>query len=157
MSKKKLIYILITSVVLVLVLVLFILLKFDNTTDKVVNENKTKIVMLVDNDCINNNVKATLSIENNNGFDINLLNVGCDNSNIHLDINNEGAFVIKKDDIFNYDFTITFNQEIENGDYLSVLKNSKILLSFNASAANQNDVVTIVEPVIIKRNSTEWR
>ena len=111
--------------------------------------------MLVDNDCINNNVKATLSIENNNGFDINLLNVGCDNSNIHLDINNEGAFVIKKDDIFNYDFTITFNQEIENGDYLSVLKNSKILLSFNASAANQNDVVTIVEPVIIKRNSTE--
>ncbi len=145
---KKNITILLIIIIIAITVSVFALSKFDNTTDNVVSEDKTKVVILIDESYINNSVKAKLVIENHNGFDINMFCVYCSDDNIHFDIKNESAFTIENDETFNYDFTITFNEKIDSEDYLSLLENKNILISFNANAANQNDNITQIQPEI---------
>lgn len=133
-------------VVIVVILSAFLLL--DNTTENVVSEENTQVTILVDEYSENNSVNAQLIIENHNGFDINMLDVYCSNNNAYLDIENESASLIEDGETFSCDFTITFNDGNDSEDYLSLIEEENILVSFNASAANQNDDVTQIKPEI---------
>ena len=139
-------------VIIITTVVGCVFLKFDNTTDKVVSEDKTKVVILVDESYVNNVVKAKLVIENHNGFDINMFSIYCLDDNINFDISNEGAFTIENDDIFNYDFIITFDEKMDGEDYLSFLENKNIMISFNANNANQNSNVTQIKAEVKSLN-----
>lgn len=147
-NHKKIILLVITIVAVVSAITVFALSKFDNTTDNVVSEDKTKAVILIDESYTKNSVKAKLVIENHNGFAINMFGIYCPDDTIHFDIKNESAFTIENEDTFNYDFTITFNEGIDSKDYLSLLENKDIFISFNANASNQNDNITQIQPVI---------
>lgn len=116
---KKMIAIL-SVITIVVAVTVYGLSKFDNTTDNVVSESKTKSMIIVDENFINtkkHSMKARLVVENHNGFDINMFDVICMKSDVHFDIGSEGAYQIKDNTTYNLEFLVEFNDKIQSKDY----------------------------------------
>lgn len=151
---KKNIAISLFVIVIAAIAIICSLLMFDNATDDVVSKDKTKVLLLIDENYKGNTINAKISIDNQNDFDINMFGVYCTDNSIHFDIPTESAFTIDKNSEFSYEFTITFDKKINSDDFLSLLKSKDISVNFNANSANQNDIVTSIQPELERWTKT---
>ena len=124
---------------------------FDNTSDKVVDESKINVIVLIDKSSIYNKstyIKAKLIVKNQNGFDINMFNVSYQDNELSFDLNCDGVYSIKSRGILERDFVMKLNNSLSEKDILSLIRTKDISVGFNADSANQNNIITKIKPEI---------
>lgn len=129
----------------------FAFLLFDNTSDKVVDESKINVIVLIDKSSIYNKstyIKAKLIVKNQNGFDINMFNVSYQDNELSFDLNCDGVYRIKSRGILERDFVMKLNNSLSEKDILSLIRTKDISVGFNADSANQNNIITKIKPEI---------
>lgn len=137
--------------IFVIIVSFFAFLLFDNTSDKVVDESKINVIVLIDKSSIYNKstyIKAKLIVKNQNGFDINMFNVSYQDNDLSFDLNCDGVYRIKSREILERDFVMKLNNSLNEKDILSLIRTKNISVGFNADSANQNNIITRIKPEI---------